>query len=108
MNRQGQKLALEVICKQGHIGMKRAATILTNVVIPFAIMVGATEGVPEWIYPEDVNSVMRLTAFRLLGRDHNPALYWGNGLLLQGLMQVHRDFCLVMHPACENCNAAKF
>jgi hypothetical protein len=108
MNRQGQKRALEVICKQGHIGMKRAATILINVVIPFAIMVGATEGVPEWIFPEDINAIMRLTAFRLLGRDHNPALYWGNGLLLQGLMQVHRDFCLVMHPACENCNAAKF
>ena len=47
---------------------------------------------------------MRLTAFRMFGRDHNPrAWYLHNGLKMQGLIQIHRDFCLQVHPDCLNC-----
>ena len=46
---------------------------------------------------------MRVTAFRLLGRDHNPALYAGNGLLTQGLIHIHRTICLNVHPDCSDC-----
>ena len=44
-----------------------------------------------------------MTAFRLLGRDHNPALYAGNGLLTQGLIHIHRTICLNVHPDCSDC-----
>jgi hypothetical protein len=49
---------------------------------------------------------VRLIAFRLFGRDHNPALYAGNGLLVQGLIQVHRAYCLAAHPDCSACPLA--
>ena len=39
----------------------------------------------------------------MLGRDHNPVLYSGNGLLVQGLIHIHREFCLAAHPDCANC-----
>ena len=45
-------------------------------------------------------------AFRLFGRDHNPALYAGNGLLVQGLIQIYRECCLAAHPDCSNCPLA--
>ena len=61
---------------------------------------------PEWILPEDVSAPVRLAAFRLLGRDHNPSLYAGNGLLIQGLLHVHREFCLAVHPDCGACALA--
>ena len=43
-------------------------------------------------------------AFRLFGRDHNPlACYAANGLHIQGLIQIHREFCLQVHPDCGDC-----
>ena len=51
---------------------------------------------------------VRLTAFRLFGRDHNPAAFYStNGLLIQGLLQIHRDYCLQMHPDCGECELMK-
>lgn len=85
------------------IGTGRAAAILANVVMPFALAESRIPRVPQWLCPEDVSSPARLTAFRMLGRDHNPALYSGNGLLVQGLIHIHREFCLAAHPDCSNC-----
>ena len=86
------------------LGESRAAAILTNVVLPFA---AAEEelpaGVLEQLPPEDLSAPMRLTALHLLGRDHNPALYSDNGLLQQGLLQIHLDFCLNAKPGCDAC-----
>ena len=46
-------------------------------------------------------------ASRILGRDHNPrAFYAGNGLLIQGLIHLHRTFCLANHPECAGCEVA--
>lgn len=101
--REGQKEAQKILCASGLIGANRAAAMLANVVTPFALAEMRLERVPDWLCPEDLCAPVKLTAFRLLGRDHNPALYSGNGLLIQGLIQIHREFCLSAHPDCGNC-----
>lgn len=101
--RVGQLAARDILCASHLVGLPRAAAMLTNVLIPFALAEGRLAEVPAWIVPEELNASVRLTAFRLLGRDHNPALYSSNGLLIQGLIQVHREFCLGAHPDCGEC-----
>ena len=101
--RTGQQAALDILRTARPLGAHRAAAMLTNVLIPFARAEERLARVPEWIFPEDLNSTVRLMAFRLFGRDHNPALYAGNGLLVQGLIQVHREYCLAAHPDCSSC-----
>lgn len=86
------------------MGRGRAAAILANVVAPFALAEDRMDDVPDWLPPEDVSEPVRLTAFRLFGRDHNPAAFYSdNGLLIQGLLQIHRDHCLRHHPDCAVC-----
>ena len=101
--RDGQKAACDILCASGLLGRRRAAAILANVLVPFALAEERLDRLPDELLPEETNSVIRLTAFRLLGRDHNPALYSGNGLYLQGLIQLHHDFCLSAHPDCDRC-----
>jgi hypothetical protein len=87
------------------LGKGRLAAIITNVILPFV----AAEGrLPQeaicYLPPEDISSPMRLTATHLFGRDHNPAVFYAdNGLLQQGLLQVHLDFCLTAASECEGC-----
>ncbi len=86
------------------LGASRIAAIITNVLIPFKAVEGTLpEGWADQLPPEDLSAPMRLTANHLFGRDHNPALYNGNGLLQQGLLQIHTDFCLNAKPGCEDC-----
>ena len=101
--RAGQKDACLILSADGLLGFRRTAALLANVLVPFALAADWLHAPPDWLFPEDLCAPMRLTAFRLLGRDHNPALYAGNGLLLQGLLHVHRAFCLQAHPDCETC-----
>ena len=89
--------------KPRHIGAQFSAAVMANVIVPFALARGVLREVPRWLPAEGLNSVTRLAAFRLFGRDHNPALYSGNGVLLQGLIQIHRDYCLAAHPGCGSC-----
>ncbi len=94
----------EKLCANHLMGMARAAAILANVIVPFALAEGRLVAVPNWLPAEELSSPVRLTAFRMFGRDHNPAvLYSRNGLAIQGLLQIHREYCLVNYPACENC-----
>lgn len=91
----------------GHMGAGRAAAVIANVIVPFAMAEGRLDAVPDWLPPEDISNPVRLTAYRLFGRDHNPAAYYAkNGLLIQGLLQIHREFCLRHHPDCDNCEIA--
>ena len=101
--RVGQQAACDVLCASGLLGRRRAAAILANVLVPFARAEGRLDRIPAELLPEETNAVVRLTAFRLLGRDHNPALYAGNGLYLQGMIQLHHDYCLAAHPDCDQC-----
>lgn len=93
--------------KPRHLGVRLAAALMANVIVPFALARGALQKPPAWLPPEDLNATIRLAAFRLFGRDHNPALYAGNGVLLQGLIQTHREFCLAAHPDCADCRLVK-
>jgi len=91
-----------------YMGKGRAAAVLANVIAPFALAEGRLAEVPDWLPPEDISNPVRLTAHRLFGRDHNPAAYYAkNGLLIQGLLQIHREFCLRHHPDCNNCDLQK-
>lgn len=101
--RDGQQCALDILLAARPLGARRAAAMLTNVLIPFARAEERLPRIPEWIFPEDINSTVRLMAFRLFGRDHNPALYARNGLLIQGLIHIHRTCCLAVHPDCSEC-----
>lgn len=96
-SREDCKLAIKCLTDGKFIGRRRAAAILSNVIVPFS------GKIPDWLPPEDISDVMRLTAFRMFGRDHNPAMYSGNNVLLQGLIQIYREFCLQIHPFCERC-----
>ena len=89
--------------KPRHAGSRLLAVLLANVAVPFALARDVLEEPPEWLPPEEVNSIMRLAAFRLFGRDHNPALYSGNGVMLQGLMQINSDCCIGAHDVCRSC-----
>ena len=93
--------------KPRSLGAGLSAAILANVIVPFALARGTLREPPEWLPPEGSNSVSRLAAFRLFGRDHNPALYSDNGVLLQGLMQIHCDYCLSAHPGCDGCELVR-
>ncbi|MDD4016849.1 MAG: DUF2851 family protein [Kiritimatiellae bacterium] len=103
-----QRLAFSSTPDQEHdialLGESRVAAILTNVVFPFY---AAENRFPadafEYLPPEDLSAPMRLTALHLFGRDHNPALYSDSGLLQQGLLQIHLDFCLTAKPGCDSC-----
>jgi len=96
------------MCGEGFMGRGRAAAVVANVVVPFAVAEGRVRELPEWLPAEDVSGPVRLTAFRMFGRDHNPAAWYaGNGLLIQGLLQIHRDWCLQVHPDCERCRACE-
>lgn len=89
------------------MGRGRAAAILANVVLPFALAEDRAADCPDWLPPEDVSEPVRLTAYRMFGRDHNPAaLYASNGLLIQGLLQIRLDNCLGKYPECDGCGVA--
>ena len=103
-SRPACRAMVTAMCGDRFMGRGRAAAILANVVLPFAMAEERAQACPDWLPPEDVSSPVRLTAFRLFGRDHNPAaLYSSNGLLIQGLLQIHRDYCLQHHPECQGC-----
>lgn len=94
---------VKTMCGAHCMGKGRAAAILANVIVPFALAEGRLRSVPDWLPAEDVSRPVRLMASRMLGPEHDAALYSGNGLLIQGLLQVYRDHCARIHPDCEEC-----
>ena len=95
---------VKCLSQDGLMGKGRAAAVITNIVVPFAMAEGRLAAPPKWLPPEDLCEPMRLMAFRLFGRDHNPLrLYSSNGLKMQGLLQIYRDYCLQSHPDCNAC-----
>jgi hypothetical protein len=90
------------------LGISTAATLVTNVIIPFMACTDpeSVSALLPALPAEEINAPMRATATHLFGRDHNPALYAGSGLMQQGLLQIFADFCLNAHAGCANCNLA--
>ncbi len=90
------------------LGAATAAMLVTNVIVPF--IAGELPQVLPQLLPglpsEEISAPMRAMAVHLFGRDHNPALYARSGLLQQGLLQIHADFCLDAHAGCEDCGLA--
>jgi len=93
----------------GHfVGRGRAAAILANVVVPYAMACGRVRELPGWLPPEDVCADVRRVAGRMFGGDHNPrAWYATNGLYIQGLIQIDREWCARLHPACSGCGSGR-
>ncbi len=87
------------------LGVNRIAAMVTNVVIPWLVSEGRFNlAALDFLAPEDISSPVRATAHHLLGRDHNPyAIYAGNGLRVQGILQIYADFCLNARVDCEGC-----
>ncbi len=89
------------------IGDARISSIITNVVVPMLAAEGKDiSPLLQSLPREHDNSIIRLTAERLLGRDVNPALY-ATGLKQQGLIQIYQDFCLNTRSDCDDCELAK-
>lgn len=101
----GCRRCIALFVKSGLMGRGRAAAVIANVLVPLALAEGRIAVPPPWLPPEDLSNPMRLTAYRMLGRDHNPsAFYLNNGLRMQGLLQIHREFCLNLYPECKGCD----
>lgn len=90
------------------LGAARTAAIINNVLAPF---LNLADPLPDdflaALPPESLNAPVRATATRLFGRDHNPALYAGSGLMQQGLLQIFADFCLNARAGCADCRLAQ-
>ena len=92
----------------GLLGRERVRAILVNVVLPlFAREDPAAARLAEAVPGEALSAPMRETAFRLLGGDHNPALYAGRALRMQGLLELWRGFCEASPEACRDCPLAR-
>jgi hypothetical protein len=90
------------------LGRPRLAAIVANVVLPFLAGHGDfPDALAQHLPTEDLSAPMRDAANALFGRDHNPALYAARGLLQQGLLQIHHDFCLNARAGCANCSLAE-
>lgn len=90
------------------LGPARIVSIAINVIIPILTIqdpdcIHLAEALPG----EADNSIIRETAFRLLGRDHNPAIYSNAALYQQGLIEIWYRFCLTARVGCSNCILAK-
>lgn len=92
------------------VGERRAAAILSNVILPFLAATGRLDVVRanllRHIPAEEDNSLVRETALHLLGPDHNPSVY-RTGLRQQGLLQIFHDFCLNNRAGCGACPMLK-
>lgn len=88
----------------GLIGRGRAAAIVANVILPLAIVEKRCKVIPQYLPPEDVSYPVRLMAMRFFGRDVNSTkAYASNGIMIQGLLQLYRQYCLKTYPKCEEC-----
>jgi len=104
ISRNACKGMQRVLTAGGHVGRGRAAAIIANVVVPFAMARRRIDSVPDWLPPEDVCAPVRRVACRMFGGDHNPRTWYAtNGLLIQGLIQIDREWCERLHPECIGC-----
>lgn len=96
-SRQKERIAL--------IGCARAASIVTNVFIPFLAAQGVSENLHSVLLllpAEADNSVLRHAAHTLFGSDQASSLY-RKGIRQQGLIQIFQDYCISNRSLCAEC-----
>lgn len=108
-SRKGVSRAIKIIAGDGvelpfpaKLGRGRSAAVAANVVWPFLHATGRA-GAIAWLPPEDESSIMRETVHRLFGRDSSPAAYSSNGLHMQGLIAISKEYCAAFRPSCAGC-----
>lgn len=85
------------------VGRSRAASIVTNVLVPFWACRGLdVSRCLSALPPEEDNVLVRHGVHTFFGRDHNPRLS-ASGLRQQGVLQVFHDFCLGDRSGCREC-----
>lgn len=90
------------------MGPGRIAAWINNVLLPLAAADGTPiESLLPLYQPEPINAIIRQTAARLLGRDHNPALYCRSGIMQQGIIQIFQDYCSGGCHACALADALR-
>lgn len=90
------------------IGRQRINTIIINVLLPLYMAEGIADAeMCRSIPAEALNQQIKETAYRLFGRDHNPAMYSTNGLRMQGIIEVCNVFCLSTKSLCSDCAFAQ-
>lgn len=95
---------VKLLADSGRIGRHRAAAILSNVILPWAMAERRVNAIPEWLPPEEISGQVRLMAYRLLGIDCNAAkTYAANDIKIQGLLHIFKTYCNNSYPVCENC-----
>jgi len=104
VSRESCKRMLAVLTAGRIVGCGRAAAILANVVVPFALARRRIRDMPTWLPPEDICEPVRKVAVRMFGGDHNPRRWYAaNDVLIQGLIQIDREWCARYHPDCLDC-----
>lgn len=94
--------------QKGLLGQARINAILVNAVIPLlAAEDGSAWRLLEAVPGEEPGSSMKEMAFRLLGGDHNPAVYLKNALRMQGLLELWRGCASADGACCAGCTLAK-
>ena len=78
------------------VGAGRLRAIELNIFAPYRLAQGDASALQQ-LQMEPMNSVIRETAYWLLGPDHSPVLY-RSALARQGLIQIFYDFILTGHP----------
>ena len=92
----------------GLLGGGRIRAILANAVLPalaFEDPVSA-RALLAALPGESPSATMEEMAFRLLGADHNPALWRGSALRMQGLLALWSGHCAASPETCRDCPLA--
>lgn len=104
VSREACRRMISILTQGHHVGRGRASAMLSNVIVPFALARGRVGDVPDWLPPEDICAPVRRVACRMFGGDHNPSVWYAtNGIFIQGIIQIDREWCARLHPECIGC-----
>lgn len=104
----GSVLPPAMSSQKGFLGAGRIHAMLVNAVLPILSLEDPDvwrllEAVPG----EEPSSTIKGMAYRLLGGDHNPALWTGNALRMQGLLEFWNGYCEASPESCRTCPLAR-
>ena len=101
ISKAAELLRTELGYKTALIGKQRAATVTTNLFVPYRLALGTLPTSQLSVLPsEDISMPMRDTWMRLTGSEDGLPT---DGLRQQGLLQIYADFCHNPNLMCETC-----